>query len=261
MGNGLPIQPLATAPAVAVDTAGVSYVDIEAGHPDLFSRLCVVEDALEPYFFVQFADQSKDLQDLKAKWSAWWSANKGKAPEQWWRQAADQAAEELTHADWWHRMRAARRLTRLTGQAAIPPAVFDTGGWKAPQAAWRKKLQGDSSPRLWLLAEGVRAGVLPAGAEAHAADDAACLADLVKLAGFGPDPLAEAAMLQIQQHAPRDAVLKLANSWKHSPRRALAYWVWYESRPAQWISPAASPVNVNFNDDSGTNVNVPPGGE
>jgi hypothetical protein len=218
--NRLPIEPLACSYAAMME------------HVDLFSRLCWAEQGLEPYFFVQFADRSKDLQDLKARWSAWWLANKGKAPEQWWRQAADQAVEELTHADWWHRMRAARRLTRLTGQAVVPPnKVFDLGGWKALQGTWRGKLKGDSSsPRLWLLTAGVRAGVLPAGAEAHAADDAAYLADLVKLAGFAPDALAEAAMLQMQQHAPKEAVLKLANSWKHSPRRALAYWIWYQSR-------------------------------
>jgi HEAT repeat protein len=292
-GNGLPIQPLATAPNAALDPAN----SFNAAHTDLFSRLCVAEQGLEPYFFVQFADQSKDLQDLKAKWSAWWLANKGKGPEQWWRQAAEQAVEELTHADWWQRMRAARRLTRLTGQAVIPPRVFDKSGWKALQAAWRQKLRGDSSsphvvggghpwppppdaaardghratspatqasssPRLWLLAAGVRAGVLPAGAEAHATDDAAYLADLVKLAGFAPDALAEAAMLQMQQHAPRDAILKLANSWKHSPRRALAYWIWYQSRQVSPETSSEDPgINVRVSDDSKINVNVPPGGE
>ena len=252
-GNGVPFQPLASGYSVT--------------HQNLFSRLCWAEQGLELYFFVQFADQSKDFQDLKGKWSAWWLANKDKAPEQWWRQAAGQAVEELTHADWWHRMRAARRLTRLMGQAVVPPKVFDMSGWKALQATWRQKLEGDSSsPRLWLLGEGVRVGVLPAGAEAHATDDSAYLADLVKLAGFGPDPLAEAALVQMYYHAPREALLKLADSWKHSPRRGLAFWIWSQSQAARQVWPEIGSPSHSFgsedakiDDDGKTSTNVPAG--
>jgi hypothetical protein len=107
----------------------------------------------------------------------------------------------------------------------------------------------------------VRVGVLSAGAEAHATDDSAYLADLVKLAGFAPDPLAEAAMLQMVR-APREAVFKLADSWKHSPRRGLAFWIWSQSQAARQVWPEiGSPTrsvgseDAEIDDEGKTGIN------
>jgi len=196
------------------------------GRPHLFARLCVAEQQLEPLLLVQFADQAANLIDLRDKWAAWWLANKDKGRDQWWRQALAQAVEELGHANWWHRARAVRRLARLTGQAVTPPNVFDLPQWDKLRTQWRQRLQRDpsASPRAWLLKAGAEAAVLPPGAEKQAGDDAACLAALVKLAGVAQQPLAEAALLQLQTWPDPDGLVRLSITWQHSPRRDLAAW-------------------------------------
>lgn len=201
----------------------------------LFARLCEAEQDREPLFYVQFADQAKDMPELADKWAAWWAANKSLSREQWWRQGLEQAVGELTHAKWWHRMRAVRRLERLTGQAVYSPTlnVFDMKAWQGLQAQWRAKIgtaQADTDyrdPRTALIREGLRAGVLTRqdvnefnGETA----DAAGLRNLVKLAGFAKQPLAEAALIQLETWPDQAALVRASLGWQFSPRRDLASW-------------------------------------
>ena len=206
----------------------LDYLVGDGSQSFMFARLCAAEQDLEPHFFVQFADQATDLMDLRRRWLAWWAANRDKPREQWLRQAVDQAVAELTHKRWWHRCRAVRRLMRLTGRNVTPPGVFDLAGWRKLQGQWRDFLaaNGSSSPAAWLLREGVRRGTLPAGTEADAGDPGKYRAHLIRLAGFAPRVLSEAALLQLQAAGVSSRELAAeALSWRKSPRRSLAGWV------------------------------------
>ena len=193
----------------------------------MFARLSAAEGELETHFYVQFAGQSANLVDLRDRWRTWWRDNKDKSPDNWRRDALGQAVDELTSEKWWRRMLSARRLMRLTGRAVIPPDVFDLPGWKRLQDQWRRwsELNGDGPPLAWLLAAGVEAGLLPRGTSNDANDADAHLDDLVKLAGFAPQPLGDAALLRLQTWPDRQALLASALLWQRSPRRRLANWV------------------------------------
>ena len=201
-----------------------------AWNPSSFAKLCAAEQGLDSFFHVQFADKASNLVELHAQWTAWWSANKNKPRDDWWRQGLTQAVEELTHKKWWHRMRAARRLMRLTGQRIAPPMVFDAKGWGELQKTWRAKLTSGASetPRQWLLAAAVEAGALKGSADIK--DDAAYLDALVQLAGFADGRLAEAACLRLETWPDRDQLARHCLPWQKSPRERLRNWVKWELR-------------------------------
>ena len=223
--NDLPVSGLVMGSGSHFDY-GSSY-----GHADpFFERLCVAEQEYEKVFFVQFADQCSNPLELADKWSQWWAANKDKSREDWWRQAIGQAVGELTHASWWHRTRAARRLMRLTGWTFVVPTPFDLPGWAALQADSRKRIESEGvNPRNYLLtaaakADGVGLGVFAASDVSHAGNDEAYLADLVRMAGFAPAPVSEAALLQLNTWPDRKQLVRQALSWQNSPRRELGAW-------------------------------------
>jgi len=199
----------------------------ERGDSSLFASLCATEQDLEPFFHVQFADQSANLADLHRRWLAWWAANKDKSRQDWWRQALGQAVEELTHKRWWHRMRAVRRLARLTGRSVKPVGVFDTKAWAALQKTWRTELaqRADVTSRQWLLTAAVAAGALKPGAAATAGDDAAYLDALVRITGWAPGPLAEAACLRLETWPDEKQLVRHALAWQACPRSSLRSWV------------------------------------
>ena len=208
--NDLPLTPLAGASAY--------------GAP-IFAALCAAEQDLEPFFYVQFADRAANLAELHAKWLVWWSANKNKPRDEWWRQGLTQAVGELTHKRWWLRLRAVRRLMRLTGRTVTPPGVFDTKGWQRLQETWRAKLanRNGATHRQWLLAAAVEAGAVKDAATA-ANDDEAYLDVLVQLAGLATGPLAEAACLRLETWPDHKQLVRHSLPWQGSPRRGLRDW-------------------------------------
>lgn len=215
-------------PGVAEKTIYLPLPELAADvyEAPLFAWLPRGEQDLEPHFLVQFSAQAGTPAELLGKWQAWWQANQGQSREQWWRQAAGLAADDLTSPKWWNRMLAARRLVRLTGLEVAAPGAFDLPAWQRLQSQWRQWLADRQGvrPRAWLLTAGVEAGLLPEGAQSHAADDAAWLADLVTLAGFAAPPLSEAAMLQLQAWPDEEQLARASLPWQHSPRPALAQW-------------------------------------
>ena len=86
--------------------------------------------------------------------------NKHKPRQQWIIQAAGQATADLTHAQWWHRLLAARRLERLTGRRVVTPDLFEPAAWQALQTQWRDWLRNNQAlgPRRWLIDQGISAG-------------------------------------------------------------------------------------------------------
>jgi hypothetical protein len=190
-----------------------------------FADLCQAEQDLEPFFYVQFADRAINLAELHAEWLAWWSANKNKSRQEWWRQDLTQAVGELTDKKWWHRTRAVKRLMRLTGQTVTPPGLFDTNGWRKLQETWRAKLasRGTATRRQWLLAEAVKTGDIKDAAAIK--DDVSYLDVLVLLAGFSAGPLAEAACLQLETWPDPKQLIRHSLPWQKSPRQELRSWV------------------------------------
>ncbi|HDZ22047.1 hypothetical protein LCGC14_0016460 [marine sediment metagenome] len=210
--HGLPLAPL---------------VLMEGDETPAFARRCESEQDLEPVFAVQFADRASTAVDLQNRWRQWWRANGDKSRDHWWRQAVGQAVEELTHKRWWHRCRAARRLERLTGRAVAGPALFDTDGWRALQKQWNAWRQdhADDTRDACLIRQGIEAEVLPAAA-AGKIDEAATLRHLIRLAGWGDERLAEAALLRLETFECTTFELLLAAlPWQQCPRPSLAHWV------------------------------------
>ena len=192
----------------------------------LFADLCAAEDDLEPHFHVQFAAQAKHLLHLHGLWAAWWRDNADRPREQWWRQAVRQAVDELTDGRWWIRMRAARRLTRLTGRNVIPPNPFALPAWKELQRDWTARIgQLDQwTPRACLLQQAAAEGALPKGIDPALAGPEEAVRALVDLAGFGPAPLAEAALVQLQTWNDPDRLTRASVTWMVSPRPSLVSW-------------------------------------
>ncbi len=210
--HGLPIRPLV----------------MLGGERQTFASQCETEQHLEPYLLVQFADRSGNFLAMDDQWQQWWEANGEKSRDQWWRQAVGQAAEELTHERWWHRCRALRRLERLTGRVVASPALFDMDGWRALQLqwnAWRQANEGDTQ-NACLIREGMAAGLLSESALLELGSAEAVRGHLVKLAGWGSGPLAEAALLRLETlDCSDDELLRSALVWQECPKLALAHWV------------------------------------
>jgi HEAT repeat protein len=185
-----------------------------------FMLMMEAEQMLEPYYFVQFADTAADTMDLRNKWESWWNDNRGKPREQWMRQALTQATAELTHANWWHRLRAARRIMRLTGAKIAPPNPFDLPAWKALQSQWAAR--ATDGVTTILLNHAMEAKVIATVPDA--ADRAALLKALVHIGGHAPAHLSEAALLHLHAWPDDDAMLRAALAWQHSPRRELLEW-------------------------------------
>ncbi|MCE5278434.1 MAG: HEAT repeat domain-containing protein [Planctomycetaceae bacterium] len=210
--NGLPLEGL---------SGGSSY-----SSETVFQRPCLLEQHLEPSFYVQFADRARNGAELFDLWRAWWRDNRTATPAQWWRQGLEQAVAELTHPRWWHRMRASARLMRLSGRWVDPPSLFDMNAWRQLQRQWRRRLEEPAfaDRRSCLLQAAIEAGALPREALAHATADEQYLADLVRLAGWAPQPLATAAVMQLQTRPDRDQLLRATLAWQRCPRFELVKW-------------------------------------
>ncbi len=193
----------------------------DLGATPMAARLCAAEAWLEPVFFVQFADQAKDVADLRRRWAQWYAAHGDQPREQWWRQAVESATAELTDARWWHRARAAARLRRLTGRVEAAPNLFDLPKWTTWQNQWRAWLATPEamSPQSCLIAAAAADQAIASNG------DDAYLTDLVRLAGWGPDHLAEAALLQLSNWPDHDALVAAALDWQDCPNPALRQWV------------------------------------
>ena len=211
IGNNLPLAKLAT---------GTGW-DVP-----LFAELCAAEQDLEPHFYVQFADQSENLLQLRDHWLTWWQANKDQPREIWWQQGLRQAVAELTHQNWWHRMRAARRLMRLTGKLVVPPNAFDLPAWQRLQQQWQQLLEQNEklTPAQWLFAEAVQAGLLGPKTKELPDDAPARLNALISLASSAPYPLSETALLHLETWPDRLQLIQASLPWQRSPRRTLAFW-------------------------------------
>lgn len=211
-GNVLPLEPL---------------IGHFPGEPPPFAMLCALEQDLEPHFFVQFADVAENPVDLLRHWNRWWQDNKHKPADDWYRQGLEQAIGELTHAKWWHRCRAGRRLMRLTGRDVDLPDAFDTSGWQELQRQWQQWARDHGSDGRFaaLFDRAVEQGVLEPDAKPEPSDPDASLAALVHIAGRAPQPLAEAALLQLEAFGadPLD-MTRAALDWQSCPRPSLASW-------------------------------------
>ena len=192
----------------------------------VFARLCAAEQALEGRYAVQFADKAGNLAELRQRWLAWWAASAARGELQWRLRGARQAAAELADGRWWHRQRGARRLTRLTGRAVVPPALFDMDAWRALSERWSRWLDqpGNADVRAWLPAAAAEAGLLEQSAAADALEGPGRLRLLVRLAGFAAAPLAEAALRELRCLADRQQLLRACLPWQDCPRRDLAAW-------------------------------------
>ncbi len=209
---GLPLTPLTT-------------FDPSSGKAPLFARLCAAEQALEPICYVQLAGKVQTLPELRAAWQAWWREHGQQSRQQWWRLALQQATADLTHEHWWIRLRrcataTAHRPRHHVAQRVRPRPVEASSAAVANMA---ERFRGRAAGHVH-YPRGNRSRCA-AGRCAQQRHRAGAPRALVRLAGWGPRALSQAALLQLNMRQPTPTLLKTMRIWQFSPRIKLGQWV------------------------------------
>ena len=79
-------------------------------------------------------------------------------------------------------------------------------------------------PGECLLKQAAADGALPKGIDPVRAGPDEVLRALVHAVGFGPAPLAEAALVQLETWKQPDGLVRASVAWMRSPRPGLASW-------------------------------------
>ena len=200
-----------------------------------YGMLIDYEENLEPVFFVQFAADAKSPAHLLKLWQKWWDENKNKTRDDWKKQALKQAIAELTHPKWYIRVRAYRRLHRLTGAAYDKklPGPLDLNTFKSLQRKWKKSAVklAKQDPKAWIIDSAISQKIISTSDRNIYKDSKKYLELLVKLARE-KSPIGESAMIELNSWPNRKELLLAATDLYNNPgHKMISQWYAYSLMP------------------------------